>query len=117
MLNWILKNGDYMLIPFGEKLSKLRYAKQLSHAQLAKKVGVSTSIIALYETGARLPSLPTFVQIAKSLGVSTDFLVGMDDYWEDTINVSGLWPEQRKLLEALNEQFKTLIKTKNSQCI
>ena len=40
----------------GNTLRDLRNEKNLSQKQLAKRVGVNASTIALYETGDRLPS-------------------------------------------------------------
>ena len=39
------------MIPLGDKLRDLRNERNLSQAQLAKRIGVTSSTIALYETG------------------------------------------------------------------
>ena len=61
----------------GNTLRDLRNEKNLSQKQLAKRVGVNASTIALYETGDRLPSLQRLIDLSRALGVTTDFLLGL----------------------------------------
>ena len=61
----------------GNKLRNLRNERNLSQAQLAKRIGVTSSTVALYETGDRLPSLPRLIALSRSLGVTTDYLLGV----------------------------------------
>ena len=63
----------------GNKLRNLRNERNLSQAQLAKRIGVTSSTVALYETGDRLPSLPRLIALSRSLGVTTDYLLGVRD--------------------------------------
>lgn len=98
-----------MIIPFGENLRKLRNERQLTQAQLAKRVGVSDSMVALYETGDRLPSLSSLIDIARVFGVSTDFLLGVDRFREDVLDVSGLAPKQVKAISVLVDQYRELL--------
>ena len=97
-----------MTIEFGDILWKLRNERQLTQAQLAKRIGLSASIIALYETGERLPSLPSLIDIARVFGVSTDFLLGIDRFRENVLDVSGLRPEQVKAVSAVVDQYRAL---------
>ncbi len=62
----------------GNTLRDLRNEKNLSQKQLAKRVGVNASTIALYETGDRLPSLQRLIDLSRALGVTTDFLLGLN---------------------------------------
>ena len=57
------------MIPLGDKLRDLRNERNLSQAQLAKRIGVNSSTVALYETGDRLPSLPRLIALSLSLCV------------------------------------------------
>lgn len=52
----------------GNTLRDLRNEKNLSQKQLAKRVGVNASTIALYETGDRLPSLQRLIDLSRALG-------------------------------------------------
>lgn len=57
---------------------KLREGKNISQAQLAKKLGVQRSTICLYESGKRLPSYDILINLADYFNVSIDYLLGRD---------------------------------------
>ena len=73
----------------GNTLRDLRNEKNLSQKQLAKRVGVNASTIALYETGDRLPSLQRLIDLSRALGVTTDFLLGLSRQKDYFLDVSG----------------------------
>jgi transcriptional regulator with XRE-family HTH domain len=52
------------------KLSELRRQAGLSQAQLAAKLGVSPGAVGNWETGIRIPRLPTLRKMAEALGVT-----------------------------------------------
>ncbi len=64
---------------FSEKLKELRQETGLTQTQLAKKVGISQAGIAKWETGDRSPDIEFVVILAKFFGVSTDYLLGLED--------------------------------------
>ncbi|MBU2702618.1 transcriptional regulator with XRE-family HTH domain [Sporomusaceae bacterium BoRhaA] len=64
---------------FSERLKALRTAKNLSHAALGNKLGVSKALIGHWETGFRLPSLEVANALADYFDVSIDYLVGKSD--------------------------------------
>ncbi len=51
----------------GKKIKLARIEKDLTQAQLAKKIKAKQKSISRYETGISLPSLETLVKIAKVL--------------------------------------------------
>ena len=59
----------------GARIAALRRSANLSQAQLAAMVQVSPSTMGMYEQGRREPSVQILVQLAASLGVSTDYLL------------------------------------------
>jgi Zn-dependent peptidase ImmA (M78 family)/DNA-binding XRE family transcriptional regulator len=63
---------------FGTRLRLARLRADLSLAALAERLGnqVSAQAINKYETGKMMPSSAVLVNLAKSLGVSLDFLMG-----------------------------------------
>jgi transcriptional regulator with XRE-family HTH domain len=67
---------------FSERLKALRTAKNLSHAALGDKLGVSKALVGHWETGFRLPSLETADALADYFNVSLDYLVGRSDKLE-----------------------------------
>ena len=61
---------------------RLRYAaslKGISQTDICKETGVSTHTVSFWFTGKYEPRLKQLCKIAKMLGVSTDWLLGMED--------------------------------------
>ena len=94
----------------GNTLRDLRNEKNLSQKQLAKRVGVNASTIALYETGDRLPSLQRLIDLSRALGVTTDFLLGLSKQKDYFLDVSGLSPSQIASLEQIIENYRATLK-------
>jgi transcriptional regulator with XRE-family HTH domain len=61
---------------FGERIISLRKKLKWSQDELAKKVGTSAPIIGRYERNEIKPSIETAKNIADSLGVTLDYLLG-----------------------------------------
>ena len=64
---------------FTERLKELRQEKGLSQRQLAKETGISKSAIGFWETGERVPNAQAVVVLAKYFGVTSDYLLGLED--------------------------------------
>ncbi len=64
---------------FCKRLKKAMRAKGVKNYELAKRACISTVSIAFYRTGQRLPTLDNAFYIADALGVSLDWLCGLDD--------------------------------------
>ena len=60
---------------FGERLKELRMQKDLSQAELGKKIGVQPTHIGRYERGETLPTANALSILAKALNVSIDYLL------------------------------------------
>ena len=78
------------MIPFGQILQRLRNEKRWSQSKLAEKLGLSASQVANYEMGRRLPSLQILIDMARILGVSTDYLLGVENETKQILDVSDL---------------------------
>lgn len=63
---------------FSENLRNNRKEKNLTQAELAEKVNLSTTIISDYENSRKVPSVFYANAIANSLSVSIDTLCGID---------------------------------------
>ena len=99
------QRGDLML-PVGDKLRTLRNERNLSQDRLAKKVSVTRASIATYESGNRLPSLYVLVRLARALGVTTDYLLGVSSDKTSFLDVSGLTPKQIESLDLIIENYR-----------
>ena len=64
---------------FGERLLELRKERNISQANLAKLLGVSSGIVCLWETDRSEPTALNIVKIAEFFNVTTDFLLGRRD--------------------------------------
>ena len=64
---------------FADKLRELRRARNLTQAQLAEQLGVSTSAVGMYEQGRREPDSTMLLKICAVLNTTTDYLLGLDD--------------------------------------
>ena len=65
---------------FGTMLAELRGERFLSKTELAKSVNSSRQMIARFEGGEVMPTSEVLLAIADYFGVSTDYLLGRDDY-------------------------------------
>src|SRR3989339_45395 len=60
----------------GKNIMPLRKKKNLSQAELGKKIGTSGDVIGRYERNIITPSIDVIIKIADALNVSIDYLVG-----------------------------------------
>lgn len=67
------------MVDFSQRLKKLRVDKHLTQAQVAKRVGVTASMVSSYETDIRLPSYDVMMRLADLFGVSVDYLLGREE--------------------------------------
>ena len=89
----------------GHKLKTTRSNCNLSRKQIAELVGVSASMIGLYENGDRLPSLPVIVKLAAQYKVSVDYLLDCEVNSKDTLPLDGLTDNQIKALRLTIDCF------------
>lgn len=59
-------------------LRSIRQVKGLTQAELAEKMGVTQSLVAMWERGAVLPSAEKLPRLADLLGCSIDALYGRE---------------------------------------
>ena len=70
-----------------QKIKELRLLRNMSQAELGKKIGVSAKQISYYEAGSREPRLTGLQKLADCFGVTTDYLLGRDNRPQNTSNV------------------------------
>lgn len=59
----------------GERIKMLRNACKMNQKDVADKIGVSKSTIAMWETDKREPNIEMLQKLSECFGVSIDFLV------------------------------------------
>lgn len=83
---------------FAKRLRTLREKHGYTQKEFAEKAGVSSSSYNAYEQGTKAPPLTSAAKIAKALGVSLDWLCGMDSDYEVRT-----YAEVAKMLRALDQ--------------
>ena len=64
---------------FAQRLKELRADKELSTAALGKLVGVESSTISRWENNKIAIIDENLVKLSKFFGVTTDYLLGLED--------------------------------------
>lgn len=64
---------------FGDKLKELRLNEKLGQVEFAKRIGVSKSIISLWERNESEPRLSSLIAIADYFNITLDYLAGRED--------------------------------------
>ena len=93
------------MVDFSQRLRELRKEKHLTQAQVAARIGVTSSMVSSYETDIRLPSYEVMVRLADLFGVTVDYLLCRED--KRFLDISRLSDEAAALvcgLVALLEQ-------------
>ena len=63
------------MIKIGETLKNLRQSKRLSLRKLAKEIGISHTVITLYEKDERYPTIDVAVRICEFFEVPLEYLI------------------------------------------
>lgn len=65
---------------FQERIKELRLDKKLSAKQLGEILHINSSIIIKWENGDMLPTIDKLYLMATYFNVSSDFLLGIEDF-------------------------------------
>lgn len=84
------------MVNFGDKLKALRTNAGMTQTELAKKLGISKSVVSYYELQERTPSPDVLIRLAGIFRVTTDHLLGIEH--KKMIDVSDLTDDDMKLL-------------------
>lgn len=83
-----------MIYGLYEKIKNLRVNSGLNQVQLAKRLGVTKSAVNSWETGTNSPSLSYIIKLAQIFGVSTDYLLGVNERL--TVDITSLDESQKQ---------------------
>lgn len=93
------------MLNFGERLHSLRTQSGMTQTELAKRLGITKSVVSYYERLERSPSPDVLIQLADIFRVTTDYLLGITH--KKTIDVSDLTDEDLKFLLTTVEFLKS----------
>jgi len=97
-----------MIKDLPQKLQTLRTKYGYSQKQVAKKLGVSPSIVSGYETGERTPSTENLLALSYLFNCSTDYLLGKQSHEPQLIlDLEGLTNEQIHALSNLIDTMRS----------
>ena len=89
---------------FGERLKNLRTARKLTQRQVAIRLNMKDkSSISGYENNIRNPTIETITQFALLYGVTSDYLLGIDN--RHFVCTDMLTENQRETLNVVIAQF------------
>lgn len=92
------------MVGFGSRLKQLRQARSITQKELAKRLGLTKSVISAYETDIRTPSFDTLLHIAAFFNVTTDYLLGAER--DMTLDISKLTETDKEIILTLLERLK-----------
>ena len=69
----------FYMVKFPERLRELRVESGLSRVALANLLFVNPRTISYWELGQRECNLEQLAKLAETFGVSTDYLLGLED--------------------------------------
>jgi len=64
------------MTPFAERIKTIRKVRKLTQKQMAELLSTTERNYQYYEAGTREPNLETFLEIANTLDISADYLLG-----------------------------------------
>lgn len=88
-----------------ERIKSLRESHKLTQAALAKKLDISRSSVNAWELGISVPSTTYVIELSRLLHVSSDYLLGIDNY--STIRIDGLNEAEVRIVSDLVSYFRT----------
>ena len=80
-----------------QRIKEIRMAHGYSQRDLAEKIGVSSSTVAMWETGKRTPDFDTLIRLSDLFDVRTDYILGKSNdsssakLSDDDIEQLGRW--------------------------
>ena len=93
-----------MIYGLYEKIKNLRVNSGMNQVQLAKRLGITKSAVNSWETGTNSPSLSYIIKLAHIFGVSTDYLLGVNERL--TVDITSLDEEQKQAVIFMIKLFE-----------
>ena len=104
------KEDKALAAQIGKAARKARTGLSLSQADVAERVGISTEFYGRLERGVTLPSVPTLVELARTLGIGTDVLLGLSKGARPTPAPEPTSKDQRALARRLRRASPSAVR-------
>ena len=78
---------EYKFAEFGGRLKALREQSHIKQGQFADKIGIVRQSMSNYENGKHCPDVEVLKRMAKCLGCSVDYLLGLTEHKNYETNV------------------------------
>lgn len=95
-----------MILFIADRIKTLREKAGLTQTQLAKRLGISRSAVNSWEMSLSTPSSIYLVELSRIFGVSTDYLLSLDDRVK--IDISDLNEQEQEIVIKMVDYFKSL---------
>ena len=89
-----------------QRIRELRTLRNISQVELASALGVTKQSVSNWENDNIQPSIEMLIKLANFFGVSTDYLLGIDD--REVLDVSYLPKEVITHIRMLIDDFKNI---------
>ena len=73
---------QFQMFTFGERVANLLQEQNITQREFADKCNITEVSMSRYIRGNRIPKAPLIATMAKHLGVSADYLLGIKDEME-----------------------------------
>lgn len=95
-----------MILFVEDRIKSLREKSGMTQTQLAKRLRVSRSAVNSWEMSLSTPSSIYLAELSKIFGVSTDYLLSLDDGIK--IDITDLNEHEQEIVMQLVNYFKSL---------
>ena len=68
-----------MVNKISKRIYELRKDMKLSQSELAKQIGATQKAVDFWEKGINEPKATFIINLSKTFGVSSDYLLGLED--------------------------------------
>ena len=86
------------------RIREIRMAKKMSQVELANILGVTKQSVSNWENDNIQPSIEMLIKLSKTLSVSSDYLLGIDE--RRFLDVTGLTESETQHIQFLIDYIK-----------
>lgn len=100
------KGGESMILFIADRIKSLREKSGMTQSQLAKRLCVSRNAVNSWEMSLSTPSSIYLVELSKIFGVSTDYLLSLDEGVK--LDITDLNEQEQEMVIRLVDYFKSM---------